>query len=1084
LPERIGRFEVRSRLGSGGFGTVYRAYDPQMHREVALKVPMAGILSVPQKAERFLREARAAGSLHHPHIVPVYEAGGESPNYYLACAYVQGRTLEEVATQEPLSFERVAQVVHDLADALAYAHEQGIVHRDVKPSNVLVDGKGEVHLADFGLAYRHDGGERLTQEGDLAGTPAYIAPEQLQEGEDRNQPPIDQYSLGVLLYELLTGRLPFEGPADVVLFQVSHSEPPPPRSVQPQVPRDLETICLKCLRKEPRERYASTGELAEDLQHYLRNEPIRARRLSRRERVWRWCKRNPAVAGLSLLTMAVLIAGTAISSYFAVEASNRAESESVARQNAVALADEKSQTVEALRDNLFVADLRAAQAALDEGDVDRGLALLQKHHPKPGEVDRRGFAWHHLMHRCRHSHGVLLETDPQLYAMALSPDGNTLVVSQGERTRIRFLDPAAGKLRWEADCIYDQGKLRWFPSEPGDVPGGDGWSHESARSHKPYQVAFSPDGTTMAVACGRGESRARGTYQYSGVFLFNAQGGKSEPRPLSEDATVGVCVAFSPQGTLLACGAPGGKVELWDYRSHKRIASLEGHKKDVEALAFTPDGARLISAAYGESVRVWRVEDARLERILITHPYRIPFQDTYYTHSFWRYQPVGLAVSPDGKVLATAENGPAVRLWELPGFRSLGVLQGHADAIGAVAFTRDSQRLITGSLDRDVRLWDVKNLAEVNRLGSHRDVVTAVLVTADGNHVLTGGDDGYVRKWKLPRPDEPPDGLKGSSWFRGLIYSLAFSPDGEILAAGGWAYSIPLQDPGTGRLIRTLTGFKGRVPSLAFSPTDPHLACANGDEQVVDVWDVHTGERKYREKQVGWVNHVAYSPDGKRLAVSDSKGVHVREASTGQLIHSFAGTKPAFSPDGRFLACVDRSAIVLRDATTTNAVLTIPAQSGSDSDGPLPTALTGDAIRIAAPVFSHDSRFLAFLEGRKAIVLWDVEGRRVLHRIAGHFAAISGLVFCRDGTTLATVAEDGRCILWDLVTGKQTITLRGSGAELHAIAISNDGRALATAGLDQFIRLYRAPGQPEAGSGPRPDLVNRALNFNQVEGEE
>jgi hypothetical protein len=311
LPTAIGRFLVRARLGEGAFGTVYRAYDPQLDREVALKVPLPGRLEGPQQVERFLREARAAARLRHPHIVPLFEASGQAPHFYLAAAFIHGRTLAAALEETPRGCREAARVARELAEALAYAHGQGIVHRDVKPANVMLDDKGAAHLLDFGLAHRRDGENRLTLEGGVVGTPAYLAPERIAASSADVLPASDQYALGVLFYELLCGRAPFEGPTEVVLFNALHTEPPSPRKFNRALPRDLETMCLKCLAKKPQERYPDCQALADDLRRWLEGEPIQARRLSLPERCWRWCMKEPrlALALAFVLALLLMVAG-------------------------------------------------------------------------------------------------------------------------------------------------------------------------------------------------------------------------------------------------------------------------------------------------------------------------------------------------------------------------------------------------------------------------------------------------------------------------------------------------------------------------------------------------------------------------------------------------------------------------------------------------------------------------------------------------------------------------------------------------------------------------------------------------------
>jgi predicted Zn finger-like uncharacterized protein len=320
------RFEILGELGAGAFGMVYKAHDTQLDRDVALKIPKFGALGTDEDAQRFLREARAAGNLRHPNIVPIYDAGRIAGSYFIASGFIEGEelgsSLEDNRRLEP---KEAVLLIKKLADALHYAHDEGVIHRDMKPANVIVSTKGEPMILDFGMARRDEGELVQTQEGARLGTPIYMSPEQHAGENQKVDGRSDQWALGVMLYEMLTGQRPFQAPnVDQLAYAVRKTEPDRPRKLNPKLDKDLETICLKCLEKEPKNRYLSCSALSEELSRYQRGEPIAARPITRVERTWRWCGRNPVVAGLTAAVAVVLLVGVAISTLFAVTANRQA----------------------------------------------------------------------------------------------------------------------------------------------------------------------------------------------------------------------------------------------------------------------------------------------------------------------------------------------------------------------------------------------------------------------------------------------------------------------------------------------------------------------------------------------------------------------------------------------------------------------------------------------------------------------------------------------------------------------------------------------------------------------------------------
>ncbi len=404
-------------------GVVYKARQVSLNRSVALKMILAGQFASPQDVQRFHTEAEAAANLDHANIVPIYEVGQHEGQHYFSMKLIEGGSLGDCLDRFRGDVRAAARLLESVARAVHYAHQRGILHRDLKPANILLDAKGEPHVTDFGLAKRVEGDGNLTQTGAIVGTPSYVAPEQAR-AEKGLSTAVDVYSLGAILYQLLTGRPPFRAatPLDTIL-QVLEQEPVPPRTVDPRVDRDLETICLKCLHKEPSKRYPSAEALADDLERWLRGEPVQARRSSSGERMVKWARRRPALAALLVLSVVSLLTLVIGGVWY----STRLQA-----------------SLDSSRRHLYAAHVSEALDAWQHDDVPRLVELLEAHRPQPGEEDLRGFEWYYLWRLCHRDRFTVPARPGTVTSIAVSADSQTIAIGQADGIGT-LLDAATGQ---------------------------------------------------------------------------------------------------------------------------------------------------------------------------------------------------------------------------------------------------------------------------------------------------------------------------------------------------------------------------------------------------------------------------------------------------------------------------------------------------------------------------------------------------------------------------------------------------------------------------------------------------------------
>lgn len=1002
MPVLAGRYELLSEIGRGGMGVVYRARDLRLNREVAVKMIRRDVLPTREDVLRFRCEAEAAAALSHPHIVPIYEISEEDEAPFFAMPLMPGRTLAQVVAEGPLPPRLAAAHLRTIAQAVGFAHGRGIVHRDLKPANLMLDSAGIPRIGDFGLAKRVESDHDLTGTGQVLGTPSFMSPEQAEGRVAEVGPRSDIYALGATLYCLLTGSPPFQAASRLeVMRQVVSREPVPPRQLNRSVPRDLETICLKCLEKAPAHRYATAADLAADLDCYLGGLPIRARPLGWFGRMLKAAHRRPSVAALWIALVAVAIAGVSGILWMWLEAESRAAAE---------------------RWEHYRAEMRVALSLLEDNSIVAARRALEEVPP-----DYRGWEWRHIAAQLDGSQATLDGFPSTVSAVAFAPSGDRLACAS-DHGPIRIWDLARG--RWVARCEQNQNFVSYLAYVDGGRRLATSSDDHSVRLLDPATGAgllLSGAGPTPWITTSPSGSRLVSWSNDGTVRVYATDDGRlcSE---FGRGCLGAICLAVSPDERRVAGGTLTGKILLWNLDGSD-LREIDTGLGQIDAITFSPDG-RSLATGHAFPENTLALVDIPGGRLLRT--------GSGHTNSIHR-----VVFSADGRRIASCSLDLTARLWEAESLRPQAVLRGHSGALYSLSFSPDGRKLLTSGRDPSPRLWDVETADLIATLNGHQGAVPMSRFSPDGRWIATGSADQTVRLWEtaaLARNDV----LRGHTSF---VYDVAWSSDGTQLFSCGWDGSVRAWDLAGQRLVATRIEPDRVVSAVAASRDGRRLAVVRGDDriEVLDPDLSHPGV-SWKQSTRFWRRRpdLAFHPSGRWLVSGGDRGrIHLRDLDRGQeeildAEDGFWNAAVAWSPDGRWIASGSESGVIhVWDARTRHRV----------------AALRGHTRIITAMAFSPDSAGLASASEDGTARIWDVPHRRALAELP-HGGIVHDIDFSPDGRRLATACDDHTIGLWDVSTRARLVELRGHHDYVHAVAFSPDGTCLASASGDQTVRLW------------------------------
>jgi WD40 repeat protein len=1040
----FGDYELLEEVAAGGMGIVYKARQLSLNRVVAVKMILKGTLAREDDVKRFRAEAEAAASLQHPAIVAIHEVGLHEGQHYFSMDYVEGYSLAQLPRKQPLSACQAAEYVRDAAEAVHYAHQQGTLHRDLKPSNILIDSQGRVRITDFGLAKRIEGNSDLTLTGQILGTPSYMPPEQASGKRSLIGAASDVYSLGAVLYELLTGRPPFRGESPTeTLRQVETFDPISPRLLSPTISSDLETICLKCLEKEPHRRYGTARLLADDLGRFLRGEPIVARPIGRIARAWRWCKRKPVIASLASISIAASLLAAMTFGVSYIRVTNALRDRTQALEDRTSALDERTQALDRLAE-----EEEKVQEALAEKTQLLGNLKTTVDQLETTSTQERRVAYANqinLAHR-EWLAGDLVRAEEILDAC---------------RPEQRHWEWHYLKRQFHPDslAVIEGNLLGHIGSRAGQSSAGQAegvplvaiWQSEESNSL--LHLVSALDGSTIRTVGPFPKRWAKmpisfdGTHAAFAVYYREGQTDRTtvELRELTNaQVTASVIIKnFVPGSTV--CG-PHGKfvvvagretsnvsinryqARVWKPGANTEIRVLYEKQGRPSDLWLAPDGSRLI-CVNGDGFSLW--DTATWTSV---HKEKLAFGGGPTNVGGFDFEGNCFALVNAGQlVLWDAKTGERQRSYALA-----------QRNVSSVSFG-DRGRKIAYSTGSTVRLLDLEFGAETVVL--RQTGTTDVLMTEDGSRLITTrrGERADVQIWNTAISQEAFAHGNGQK----VRSTATFSSDGRWIAAASDHKSVYVLDCETRQVLQELEGYKKDIYDVAFSPDQRFLASTGGEG--VKLWDLEMRLPVWSSAAVQTGNYacrVTFSADGKWLAATHSKGATIWNLTSGEVVQKFDRAQKG---EIWFAACA-----LSKDGTNLVTGGSLGALQWWDvASGRELTRFEEDKRKVTfTAAFSPDDSELAACGPANQAIIFDSMTKKPLRSLKGHQGSVNTVNYSCDGKRIVTAGGDGTLRIWDAHAGLELLVLRGHHGSTSCASFGPDCRHIVSMGAEGTLRIW------------------------------